>query len=155
MLKESTIRGWKAKYLDEMCKRKKEGCKEIEVKVLPLANIGRTLLIGEKYDREVQEYVVALWEVGTSVDTLVVRSAGTAVLKRRDPRMLASAGRSVVLTKEWVCYLLQRIGYIKWKAKTKAKNTVEEFDAVKNDFLFEIKVMHGFRRNSPGINNEL
>jgi len=56
---------------------------------------------------------VALQEVGTPVDTIVVRSAGTAVVKRRDPGMLASAGESVVLTKDWAHYLLQRIGYVK------------------------------------------
>ena len=44
--------------------------------------------------------MVALWEVGTPVNTLV-RSAGTAVTKRRDPGMLASAGGPVVVTKDW------------------------------------------------------
>ena len=56
---------------------------------------------------------MALREVGTPVDTIVVRSAGTAVLKRRDSGMLASAGGSVVLTKDWARYLLQRMGYVK------------------------------------------
>jgi len=40
MLKKSTIRGWKAKYLDEMGKRKKE---KIEVKVVPSAKIEQPL----------------------------------------------------------------------------------------------------------------
>ena len=54
-----------------------------------ISKIGWPLLIGEKHDREVQEYVVAPQEVGTTVDTLV-RSPGTAILKRRDPGMLRS-----------------------------------------------------------------
>ena len=91
--------------------------------------MGWPLLIGQKYDRKVQEYVVALQEAGTPVNTIVVRSAGTAVLKRRDPGML---GGSVVLTKVWAHYLLQRMGYVK---TTKVKNTVEDFDAVKKQFL--------------------
>jgi len=111
----------KAKYLDEMGKRKERGCEDIEVKVLPAAKIGRPLLIGQKCDKEVQEYIAALRKVGTLVDTLVVRSAGTAVIKRRDPKMLASAGGTVVLTKDWACYLLQRMGYVKRKDTTKAK----------------------------------
>ena len=45
-LKESTIRGWKTKYLNAMGKRKERGCKDIEVKVLPSAKIGRPLLVG-------------------------------------------------------------------------------------------------------------
>ena len=44
-LKESTIRGWRAKYLDEMGKRKKRGCKDIEVKVLPYSSKDRTTII--------------------------------------------------------------------------------------------------------------
>ena len=43
----------------------------------------------------------------------VAISAGTAVIKRRNPAMLASAGGSVVLTKDWAHYLLQRMGYVK------------------------------------------
>jgi len=134
-----------------MGKRKKRGCKDIEVKVLPAAKIGRPLLIGQRYDKEVQEYVVALREVGTPVDTLTVRAAGTAVMKRRDPGVLASAGGSVVLTKDWARYLLQRMGYVKRKATTKAKNTVEDFDAVKSDFLFDIKVMVALEEIPPEL----
>jgi len=75
-----------------MGKRMQRGCKDIEVKVLPAAKMGQPLLIGQQYDKEVQVYVVVLWEVDTPVNTLVVRSAGTTVIKRRDPGMLASAG---------------------------------------------------------------
>ena len=98
--------------MDEMGKRKKEGCREIEVKVLPSAKIGQPLLIGEKYDREVQEYIVALREVGIPVYILGVRSPGTVVLERKDSGMLALAGGSVVLTKDWARYLLQRMGML-------------------------------------------
>ena len=76
-------------------------------------------------------------EVGTAVNTLIVRSAGTAIIQRRDPGLLASAGESVVFTKDWACYryLLQRMGYVKRKATTKAKATVEDFHALKSDLI--------------------
>ena len=61
------------------------------MKVLSEAKMGRPLLIGQQYDKEVQAYVVALREVDTPINTLVVRYAGTSVIKRRDPGMLASA----------------------------------------------------------------
>jgi len=66
-----------------------------------------------------------------------VRSVGTAVIKRKDPGMLTSAGKSVVLTKDWAHYLLHRMGYVKRKVTTKAKNTVEDFGTVKSDFLLD------------------
>ena len=105
----------------------------------------------QKYDKEVQEYLVALREVGTVVDTLIVRSAGTAVIKRRDPGMLASAGGSVVLTKDCAHYLLQWMGYVKRNATTKEKNTVEDFDTVKSDFLCDIKVVVALEEIPPEL----
>ena len=121
-LKESTVRGWKAAYLNELARKRNSGCKEVEVKALPVAKMGRPLLIGEKCDKEVQEYVLALRDVGSVVNTVVVRSAATAVLRRRNPALLASAssdGGGVVLTKDWARYLLQRMGFVKRKATTK------------------------------------
>ena len=84
----------------------------MKVKVLLSAKIGQPLLIVQKYDR-VQKCVVALWKVGTPVHTFFVRSIGTAVIKRKDPGLLTSAGKFVVLTKDWACYLLHRMGYVK------------------------------------------
>ena len=121
---------------------------------LPVAKMGRPLLIGEKCDKEVQEYVVALCEVGTIVNTVVVRSAGTAVLRRRNPALLASTSSDdggVVLTKDWVRYLLQRMGFVKRKATTKAKNTEENINEVKKDFLFEIKVIVALEQIPPEL----
>ena len=46
---------------------------------LPVAKMGCPLLIGEKCNKELQEYVMALRGVGTVVNTIIVRSAGTAV----------------------------------------------------------------------------
>ena len=45
----------------------------------------------------------------------------------------------VDLNKGWAQYLLHRMGYVKRKATTKAKVTVENFAAVKEDYLLEIK----------------
>ena len=52
--------------------------------------------------------MVALREVGTVVNTVVVRSAGTAVLHRRNPALLASTSSDdggVALTKDCACYV--------------------------------------------------
>ena len=63
---------------------------------------------------------MALREVGTVVNqSVIVRSAGTAILRRRNPRLLTSTrsdGDGVVLTKDWARYLLQRMGFVKRKA---------------------------------------
>ena len=40
----------------------------------------------------------------------------------------------VNLSKGWVQYLLQRIGYVKWKATSKATVSAENFAEIKEDF---------------------
>ena len=53
--------------------------------------------------------------------------------------ILMSHGKSEELTKDWARYVLQRMGMVKWKANTKAKVTVEDFDDLKKLFLMDIK----------------
>ena len=65
--------------------------------------------------------LIYIREVVTAVNALIVRSAGTAIIQRRDPGLLASAGGSVVLTKDWARYVLQWMGYVKRKATPKQK----------------------------------
>ena len=45
----------------------------------------------------------------------------------------------VDLSKGWAQYLLKRMGYVKRKATSKAKVTVDNFAEIKADFLLEIK----------------
>ena len=123
-------------YLNELVRKKNTGCKEVEVTALPVAKMGHPLLIREKCDKEVQEYVMALCEEGTVVNTVIVKLAGTAILRRRNPGLLASTRSDddgVVLMKDWARYLLQRMGFVKQKATTKAKNTVSQ--ACNRNFL--------------------
>ena len=43
------------------------------------------------------------------------------------------------MTKAWAKYLLNRMGFVKRKATTKAKVNVEHFEEVRQEFLLEIK----------------
>lgn len=63
--------------------------------------------------------MVALCKFGTVVNTVIVRSVGAVVLCRRNPGLPASTrsdGGDAVLTKDWACYLLQQMGFVKRKA---------------------------------------
>ena len=53
----------------------------------------------------------------------------------KDANMLSG----IDLTKGWAKYLLNRMGYVKRKATSKAKVTVENFDELKESYLLEIK----------------
>ena len=72
---------------------------------------------------------------GTAVNTAVVISCAEGILMHEDARMLSR----VDLNKGWAQYLLYRMGFVKCKATTKAKVTVENFAELKSDCLLEIK----------------
>ena len=50
-------------------------------------------------------------------------------------------GIKVKLTDDWAKSLLKRMGYVKWKACSKAKVDVERYEQLKDEFLLEIKVI--------------
>ena len=91
---------------------------------------GRPLMIEEKLDKHVQEYITCMRSTGTTVNTAVVIACAEGILMHEDAALLTR----VNLSKGWVQYLLQRIGYVKWKATSKAKVSAENFAEIKEDF---------------------
>ena len=53
--------------------------------------------------------------------------------------LLARNGQHIVLTKHWAKHLLVHMGYVKYRASTKAKVSVEDFEAIKSQFLIDVK----------------
>ena len=70
-LKETTVHGWKAKYLSEFGKRKREGHKLV-VHMLRVAKMGWPLLLGEDLDKKVQNYLFSVRDVGGVINTAIV-----------------------------------------------------------------------------------
>ena len=106
-LKETTVHGWKVKYLSELQKCKSEGG-ELVVKKLPVAKMGRPLLLGEDLDKAVQHYVFALRDLGGVVNTRIVRAAAAGMVKRkvsskwRSHNFVQRLG-SLFSPKDWFC----------------------------------------------------
>ena len=96
---------------------------------------GRPLKIGENLDKQVMEYVSYIRSTGTAVNTAVVMSCAEGILMHEDASMLSR----VDLNKGWAQYLLHRMGFVKRKATTKAKVSVENFAELKSDYLLKIK----------------
>ena len=129
--KETTVRRLKNLYQDQL-RVKRE---------IPTAEAfagkknGRPLLIGEELDKHVQEYITYMRSTGTTVNTAVVIACAEGILMHEDAALLAR----VNLSKGWAQYLLQRMDYVKRKATSKAKGSVENFAEIKADFLLDIK----------------
>ena len=136
-LKESTIRGWKNAYLKELDSRKRSG-RELDVKTLPQKKTGRPLILDEETDKEIQQYLLALREAGGAVNCAIVRASAMGIIRRKNSCLLACNGGPVVLTKDWSRYLLERMQFVKRKANTKAKVSVENFTQLKYNYLSDI-----------------
>ena len=82
-----------------------------------------------------QEYITYMRSTGTTVITAVVIACAEGILMHEDAALLTR----VNLSKGWAQYLLQKMGYVKRKATSKAKVSVENFAEIKADFLLDIK----------------
>ena len=147
-LKESTVRGWRDEYLRQLRDRKRRG-EDLEVSELPLKKIGRPLLLGEDLDRQVQAYLMKLREVGGVVNSAIARGSARGIIRMTNPKLLASNGGHIVLTKKWSKYLLKRMGFVKRKASSKARGNVHDFVEVKTNYLADIKAIISLEEVPP------
>ena len=138
VLKESTVRGWKNKYKNELLKLQKSN-EEVVVRELVDRKRGRPLLLGNELDVQVQAYVNALRLNGGIVNTAIVIATGEGIVKDHDSNLLCENGGHIKLTKDRAKYLLQRMNFVKRCNTSTIKVSVENFDQLKAQFLFDIK----------------
>lgn len=131
-LKESTVRTWKVQYEQELKRRHKfETGKETGVTKLVSGKRGRPFLLGNELDKRVQEYLKQMREAGGVVNATIVIGAATGIVKDFDSNLLQCNGGHIELTKSWAKSLLNRIGYVKRRATTKAKVKPADFEEYK------------------------
>ena len=111
---------------------------------LPEKKKGRPYLLGEELDKQVRACLTSLQDHGAVVNTAIAISCAKGIVKNKDSYLLASNSGHIVLSKYWGKNLLKRMGFIKWRASTKAKVTIENFEEVKAQFLLNIKAVVEF-----------
>lgn len=109
---------------------------------------GRPCLIGDELDKQVRGYLTTLRSHGAVVNTAIAVSCTEGIIKNKDSNLLASNGGHIVLTKYWGKNLLSRMGFVKRRASTKAKVSIENFEEVKAQFLIDIKAVVKFEEIS-------
>ena len=134
-LKETSVRQFKDKYKKSIHSSTYES--PLAVKELVPKKRGRPLLIGEELDDQVKEYVRELRREGVVINSDVVIAVGTGIVMNNDANLLFANGGYIDLTKHWAKYLLSHMGFVKRRANTKAKITVEHFDELKKLYLLE------------------
>ena len=133
------MQGWKKACLCELASKNRAGEEKMLVDRLPVAVKGRPLLLGKDLDLKVQAYIASLREAGGVVNTAIVIAAATGIVRQHNCNLLAVNGGQIVLIKHWAQYMLQRMGYVKRKATSKAKFTVENLQTLKQQCLLDIK----------------
>ena len=98
-------------------------------------------MLGEDLDKQVQAYLLELGKVGGVVNRQIAIASAKGIVRKKDSRMLAENGGHVLLTKDWAHYLLLRMGYVKRKANSKVKITVQNLEEMRYNFLCEIKAI--------------
>ena len=136
-LNESTVRGIKKTYLEELS-RKRKAEENMQINCLPTKKRGAPLKLGEKMDKQVQAYLVRLREKGGVVNTAIAMASARGIVLKLNQTSLAEFGGHIDITKNWAKSLLHRMDFVKRKRTTKSKVTVENFERIKADFQREI-----------------
>uniref|UniRef100_A0A1X7V738 Uncharacterized protein n=1 Tax=Amphimedon queenslandica TaxID=400682 RepID=A0A1X7V738_AMPQE len=145
--KENTVRDCRDLYLKELKKKRTAASVDItksgEIKVTHFTGKrrGRPLLLGEEFDKQVQEYLLFLRERGAVVNTSIVVGCAEGIVRNTDSNLLASNGGHILITKYWAKRLLVRMGFVKRKASTKAKVSIDDFFVNKEQFLLDIRAV--------------
>ena len=135
---------WKNKYLVEVGLKKGVGEVDINVTSLTVKKRGRPLLLGEKLDgkkldKQVKHYLKAVREGGGVITTAITMASATAIVRRANRNILSEYGGPILITANWAKSLLYRMGFVKRRGSTTMKITVNNFDSIKEQFLFEIQ----------------
>lgn len=103
--------------------------------------MGRPLLLGDELDKQVRDHIIFLRDNGSVVNTAIVMGTAVGLVSHEDANLLACNGGHFTITKPWAKSLLKRMGFVKCKAGTKAKVSIEDFQEQKEQFLINIKAV--------------
>ena len=140
-LKESSVRTWKKAYIAELRRVRTQENTDTDIKQLSTKRRGRPYLLGEEVEMQVRAYLTALRANGAVVNTAIAISCAKGIIRKKDSNLLAANRGHIALTKSWSKHLLERMGFVKRRASTKAKVNIDDFKAVKQQFMFDIQVV--------------
>ena len=139
-LKESTVRTWMKAYKKESAVRYKLG-QNLSIDQFATKKRGHPFLLGEELDRQLQEYIKGLRESKAVINSAIVISAAEGIIKSHRSDWLESNGGHIKLSKSWAKHFLSRLGFVKRRATTKASISTVDFDAQREQFLFDIRTI--------------
>ena len=134
-LKESTVRTWKKQYELQLKARIISGRSTNLTKMEPRAKRGCPFLLGVCMDKELQMYITTLRGAGCVINSAIVMGAAEGIVKKHNSNLLATNGGHIEINKGWAKGLLNRMGFVKRRASTKAKVNPSDFESYKQQFV--------------------
>ena len=98
-------------------------------------------MLEEELDKQVRAYIASLRENEAVINTAIVMACAQGVVKSYDSNLLECNEGHISLTKNWAKYLMERMGFVKRQASTKAIVSVSDFDQLKSQFVFDVKAI--------------
>ena len=118
-----------------------------KVEALPSKRRGRPFLLREEVEMQIRAYLKDLHANGAVVNTAIAIGCAEGFIRNKDSNLLTANGGHIALVKSWAKHLLERIGFVKRRASTKATIDIDDFKAVKEKFLFDVKVVVKMERD--------
>ena len=135
-LSESTVRGFKTKYM-YLAATKKMQTGEIVISIESQKR-GRPLTLGE-LDSAAQRYVRALRKTGIPVSLEIIIGEARGIVVARDRTLLQEHGGHIALTRGWALSLMKRMGLVKRRGSTQAKKSSSaEYQHLRSTYLRQI-----------------
>ena len=152
-INECTIRNFKKAYNEEVLKKQASSGSCSPVKELQTMQRGRPVLLGEKLDTIVKNYILAVRDHGGTIDTSVVISAANGIVKSLQRTQLVQYKGHVELSNSWARSLLKRMNFTKRKGTTKSSMPPEAFAQLKMQFLQDIITVVEMEEIPPDLIN--
>ena len=132
-----TVRRFKNLYQDQLKLSCHHSSQAEDSQELLSKNNGRPLLVGDELDKQIRENISDLCTRAAVINTSVVLASAEGIIMYRDANMLST----ITVTKGWAKYLSHRMGFVKRKATSKAKVSIENFEEHKKAYLQDIKLV--------------
>ena len=98
-------------------------------------------MLGESLDTEVKHYLTAVRKGGGVITTAITMASATAIVRRADRNLLSENGGPIAITANWAKSLLYRMNFVKRRGSTAMKMTPENFDNIKEQFIYDVKTV--------------
>lgn len=109
-----------------------------EIKTLPTKVRGRPLMLGEKIDDEVKQFIKNLRTSGGVVNTTIVVAAAQGIVGAENRALLKENGGHMDINRDYARSLMRRMNLVKRKGAKTARKLPDDFEKIKGDFLDNI-----------------